>query len=283
MPEDTQRSINQITIAAINVNSIIAHYRRYELMQFMQNYNHDIILLSETKLNKNHKITFKDYHIVRTNRPNAKQGGGTAIIIKRSIPFDIINYPSLSLNEILEYSIIKISTYNNYSLYIISAYAKNDNHKLFIDELDHLFDNLKLHINSNYFILASDLNARRKAWGDRSNNQRGKYLSRWEENQVLRFKCQIIVPEHPTFKPARTYLDVCLAIARLNLSCNDNHKASTLPYDSDHSTISLMFEINHDNIPIRLTTDHRFNYKSTKWEKFTKRLSELYHNNIPIN
>lgn len=91
---NTPSILNKLNIAAINVNSIIANYRRLELYEFMKTHHHDILLLSETKLNPKYKIQFKEYNIIRTDRPNSRQGGGTAIIIRKDIPYELINYPS---------------------------------------------------------------------------------------------------------------------------------------------------------------------------------------------
>ena len=134
----------QIRIAATNVNSLIANYHRFELIQFMETYEHDIIFLSETKLNKTHVISFKNYELIRRDRPNAIQGEGTAILIKRGIPFEVVDLPSQATNEILEHTIIKVSMSNINSSYLVSIYARNDNRNLFINEINNLFQNLKL-------------------------------------------------------------------------------------------------------------------------------------------
>ena len=42
----------------------------------------DVVLISETKLNYRRKVHYKNYSIIRHDRPNATQGGGTAILIK---------------------------------------------------------------------------------------------------------------------------------------------------------------------------------------------------------
>ena len=42
----------------------------------------DIVFISEIKLNYRHKVHYKNYSIIRHDRPNATQGGGTAILIK---------------------------------------------------------------------------------------------------------------------------------------------------------------------------------------------------------
>ena len=97
-------NIKQFKIARINVNSLIANYRRLELLQFLERHRHDIIFLSQTKLNHSHVNYFKDYEIIRRDRPNATQGGGTAILIKKNILFEIVNFPSSFANEILEYT-----------------------------------------------------------------------------------------------------------------------------------------------------------------------------------
>lgn len=69
------RELLQLRIAAINVNSIIANYRRLELSDFTQKYSHDRILLSETILNAKHKLAFKEYNSIRKGRPNSNHGG----------------------------------------------------------------------------------------------------------------------------------------------------------------------------------------------------------------
>lgn len=91
---------SQLKIAAINVNSIIANYRRYELLVFTEQYIHDIILLSETKLNNKYKLIINNYDVVRTDRPKSTQGGGTAILIKKRIHYEIVNYPTSKNNKI---------------------------------------------------------------------------------------------------------------------------------------------------------------------------------------
>ena len=193
MPNDGN-IIKHIRIAAINTNSLIANYRRLELLQFLEDYNHDIIFISETKLNHSHKLSIKDYNIIRNDRPNAIQGGGTAILIRKNIQYEECVPPTTTPNEILEHSIAKITITGGNTLILISAYARNDNRHLFIDELDKLFINLKLFCCNTYYILAGDLNARRKVWGDRANNPRGRYLGQWESLIDIDYKLNLITP-----------------------------------------------------------------------------------------
>ena len=83
----TQRSIintprqHKLKIISINVNSLIQNQRRDCLLNFTKTYKPDIVLINETKLNPKSKIHFKDFNLVRNDRPNSKMGGGTAILI----------------------------------------------------------------------------------------------------------------------------------------------------------------------------------------------------------
>lgn len=104
---------SQIKIAAINVNSLITNYRRFELLHFAQLHNLDIILISETKLNSKYRLQFKEYNIIRTERLNATRGGGTAILMKNKFQYKTITHPSSHNYQILEYTIIKLVTNNN--------------------------------------------------------------------------------------------------------------------------------------------------------------------------
>ena len=79
-----------LKIISVDVNSIITNNRRSDLTKFVADYNPDIVLIGETKLNPKYKIEFKDYDVYRNDRPNATQGGGTAILIKKPIQYQKI-------------------------------------------------------------------------------------------------------------------------------------------------------------------------------------------------
>ncbi|KOC63578.1 RNA-directed DNA polymerase from mobile element jockey [Habropoda laboriosa] len=172
-------SINQLKILQINVNSIITNERRATLLDYLSKQKPDIALLSETKLNPNHKINFKDYIILRSNRPHAKQGGGTGILIRKDFSFKPIQPNSIKSNKCLETTIIEINLQNNYKLYIIAAYATCNYKKEFIPELKHLFEELHLNNTKNFYLLAGDLNAKHQTWGNTNINKRGISLHKW--------------------------------------------------------------------------------------------------------
>lgn len=201
----------QLKIAAINVNSIITHLRRLELLQFLRDHNHDAVLLSETKLNASYKLTFKGYTLIRRDKPNTIQGDGTAILVKRGLPFEEVFLPSASSTEILESTVIKIPTGNNKTLFLASVYVRSDCRVLFTDEFDQLFRGFNLSRDNHYYVIAGDLNARRIALGNRANNQRGSQIPNWETSHGCEYKLNIIPPAFPTYKPAHTFLGICFA------------------------------------------------------------------------
>lgn len=163
--------LNLINIASINVNSLISLNKRYDLLNFALLNNLDIILISETKLSERYKLQFANYDFIRVDRNLSVKGGGTAILIKKNIPYERIYTPSSKNNKILEYTIINIKILNN-NFFIISLYANNDDKKIFVDELNHLFTKLQLNLGNNYYVMAGDLNSRHVAWGDRVNKKK---------------------------------------------------------------------------------------------------------------
>lgn len=181
----TTTQVNSLKIAAINVNSIWTHHRRYELQQFLEANNIDIALISETKLQPIHNIKFEHHDIIRRDRQgNKTEGGGTAICVRKSMKHYTINYPNSRNNKVLEYAIINIpSESRNQNLFIISIYAshKNTTKMAFTNELTEIFTKLKLNKNNNRYIIAGDLNARHTEFGDTINAPRGKYLTQWEK------------------------------------------------------------------------------------------------------
>ncbi|CAK9816210.1 hypothetical protein ANTPLA_LOCUS8921 [Anthophora plagiata] len=51
-------SLKHLKIISINVNSLITNQRRYVMLTLLNKETPDIVLISETKLNKIHKVYF---------------------------------------------------------------------------------------------------------------------------------------------------------------------------------------------------------------------------------
>ena len=175
----------------------------------------DIVFISEIKLNYRHKVHYKNYSIIRHDRPNATQGGGTAILIKKPLKFKIIQNDKITNFKILETTIIKIKINNKENLFITAAYAAYGNQKQFNDEFDNLFQLLQLDKQEIYYIIAGDLNAKHTSWKNEINNTRGNSVRIWLDNKSIFYKTNLYSSELPSYPKGRFYLDICLAVARI--------------------------------------------------------------------
>ena len=141
--------VNKNTIIiAININSLISLEKKYFLLKLIKIYNPDIILLSETKLNQNHKLIIDGYNIIRNDRPNSIQG----IIIKKNYKYKIIDNILTKKQTCIESSTILLKLKNNENLYIMSIYASQNNQHNFNKEFEEIFSTLKLDKLENYYI-----------------------------------------------------------------------------------------------------------------------------------
>jgi hypothetical protein len=77
---------------AFNANGIAKH--RFELSKQLQDHRIDVALLSETHPKPHEKFFIPNYHVYRTDGfPGLK--GGSAVIVRKSIPHKHVDPPSL--------------------------------------------------------------------------------------------------------------------------------------------------------------------------------------------
>ena len=288
-PDSEQVTLETLSlkIISVNVNSIVSHSKRYELISFLETNNPDIALLCETKLNMRHKIQLQNYEIIRTDRPNSLKGGGTAILIKRDLKvhwcqiFD----PSSMSNNILEYSIVKIKLNQTKNLFLVSVYANNECGNVFVDELNNLFKKLKLNDLNNYYIIAGDFNARQVSWGDVNSNYKGHLLAEWISQKAHEHKACLYLPSAATFPSAGSFLDLSIIDSRIDLINLVNNKLNILQSFSDHEALYLIINLNCNDSIIFRSKDEPGSllFKKTKWKKFTKDLSSNCTSIIPNN
>ena len=234
-------TLKSMKIISINVNSIITNQRQASLLKFINRYNPDILLLSETKINKIHKVQFKNYNIVRTDRPNATQSGGTAILVRKQLKFKhiAINLNKNNNNK-LETTVVRIRMNNNDNLFLISAYASYGNNLEFGNELKHLFRYLNLEKPKNYYIMAGDLNAKHTNWQNNCNNTKGTALRTCIDDNDILYKIMLYGPELPSFLSGNSYIDLCLADTRVKiLNIKRNETIETIDFGSDHNALLL--------------------------------------------
>lgn len=98
----------------------------------------------------------------------------------------------------MEYTIVE-TKFSRQNLFIITLYANNDSGRQFTDELNTLFNGLKLHLTDNFYIIAGDFNVRHTIWGDSVDKEKGILLKNWLDYEGLEYKANIIPPSEGSF------------------------------------------------------------------------------------
>ncbi|GFW49126.1 RNA-directed DNA polymerase from mobile element jockey [Trichonephila clavipes] len=140
---------SNLTVISWNANGIRS--RVEEFRSFIADWNPDIVNLQETHLQPCHNFIFPDYNIYRTDR--TFRGGGTAIMIKRSIP----HHQIFITNNSLETTAIQLIRQNDQPVTIVSAYRPP--RKPFTEQDLH-----RIFRNQGYVLVAGDLNAKHASW-----------------------------------------------------------------------------------------------------------------------
>lgn len=268
--------LEDLKIIAINTNSIISNVRRHNLVNLIIDHNPDILALSETKLNAKHILNITDYSIIRNDR-KINSGGGTALIIKNTIQFEIINIKNLTF---IETTAIKIK-HSEKNLFIISTYIPPRSKDKISTDLNNIFKSLKLEHQNNYFVLIGDLNARHPRFGDSIVNYNGLVLSNWIEANDLEYKLKTLCTTEPTFAKSNAFLD--LALIDYRLVCKQN-VLEVHDFDSDHKAIGVTINFTHEDNSVNFSEKNKtFLYKKTNWNKFKRNLDIDYDIEIPEN
>ena len=235
--------------------------------------------LVETKLAAKHQLQFKGYNIIRTNRGNAILGGGTAILIRKTIAYSEINVTNIDRN-ILESSAIKTKISTSNSLYIISAYSPRSKSTELATEMKKIFTQVDLHKKQNYYILTGDLNAKHKLWGNIENNSAGVALGEW----IARYEFVLHSNTNIPTSRLNTRYDM-IADQRLQVWNHKNRQTNyllTFPYDSDHWTIGAIMGHNRCKLQeLHQEQNRQSDLNRTDWTKFRKDLTSNKSPKVP--
>ena len=250
-----QKILKPLSLLNFNANGL--KNQILEVANFLQKNSIDIACINETHLKNPDIVKIPNYTIYRNDREN-RPGGGTAIIIKKSIPHrpikinNLINVESTSITILI----------NNQETTIASVYNQPTK-PLLTSDLDKLIN------QSKYFYILGDLNAKHQSWNSLTQNPRGKVL----HNHSTQNNYSVLAPDVPTFYPYNTrsspdILDVILY----------HHTTSIL-------SISAREDLNSDHIPTILTLNTNTSdisitkkIKSTDWEIYKNTLSIIPEN-----
>lgn len=83
---------SELKVMQLNINSIVSIKKRTEFEIFIKKHTPQIIMLSETKLNKIHTLNINGYTTIRNDRTK-NTGGGTAILYKNDLQCEQIQTP----------------------------------------------------------------------------------------------------------------------------------------------------------------------------------------------
>ncbi|GFU63006.1 putative RNA-directed DNA polymerase from transposon X-element [Trichonephila clavipes] len=174
------RNRSNLTVISWNTNGIRS--RVEEFRSFIADWNPDIVNLQETHLQPCHSFIFPDYSIYRTDR--TFRGGGTAIMIKRSIP----HHQIFINNNNLETTAIKLIRQNDQPVSIVSAY-RPPRKSISDQDLHRIFR------NQGYVLVAGDLNAKHVSWSPLTQqNVAGNIIRRFCDSTGY----SLIAPPEPT-------------------------------------------------------------------------------------
>jgi len=260
--------------------------RRSDLSSFLEENNPDIVALSETKLTPSHSISFRNYKIFRTDRPNSCRSGGTAILLKNNFDCTHVINSTIIANKLVETTIIQIKIRGNKNLFVIATYIPYKKASTaYKRELQLLFETLQLDSHRNFYLLLGDLNAKHSDWNNKSTCDRGRFLSKFINDNEIKYRMQLYHSNVPSFIRSGSYIDLIIADRRINISTviNNSNKVDTIEYDSDHRALVFNSMILGESlIPIENTyTQGFFSYKKAKWNKFRKILSKKDNIKIP--
>lgn len=275
-------------LISLNINSLISNKRRADLVDFLNKYKPDVLTLSETKLSLKHKIYFKEYECFRFDRPNSKRGGGTAILIKRSIPCTRFNNDNINKFKSLETTIINIPLRNNKKLIIVAIYIPyKKGTTAYKSEFTSLFENLNINNLNNYYIIVGDLNAKHIAWSNKCNCERGKFLQGFIDSNEINYRISLYHSNIPSFPKGDSFLDIALIDKRITINsfAGTTNQVETLIYDSDHRALLLNFTIKNENLFSHVSISHqsKYRYKVANWSKFQKYLIKIIKDPVPNN
>lgn len=121
------------------------------------------------------------------------QGGGTGVLVRDGLAFEKVKFNNETSNT-LESCAIRLKLSNEKYLTIVSVYTPHNNKKTFINELNSLFIQNDMTAINNYFIIAGDLNARCKEWGDTTTNTRGAEIGNWISENAIDYRLMLYPP-----------------------------------------------------------------------------------------
>ena len=253
-----------IRIATWNANGILN--KKDELQLFLNLQHIDICLITETHLTTQSHIIFKGYKVYKTNHPDNKARGGSAIIIKDSIN----HYEECHIqSDIIQLTAVGVKSMKQ--KFTLGAIYCPPRHKLKSKDYESFLEHL-----GERFILGGDFNAKHKDWGSRLNTTKGSELRK----AIYRTGCNFHSSGKPTYWPTdhNKLPDLLDFFISRKIASNFIEVEECFDLDSDHSAVILTLSERIIKKEARPTLVN----KTTDWEGFKLELQEAIKLNIKL-
>lgn len=238
----------------------------FELKLFLEYYNIDILLVTETKLAPHINFYMPGYKIYRADHPSGNRKGGSAVFVKNVIFHDEL-LPVIE--DELQMSRILI-TLNNRTYQIGSFYSAPVN-KITLAILWNLG-----HILGTHYLIGGDFNAKHPRWGSNLVNPRGRLLLQ----AATQLSFDFLYPVEPTYFPDGGQTPDVLDI----FICKSISHICSVP--------SVIPELSSDHYPVMLTINSTAELKTNAmrsliqwpfdWRLYSSTLEEITEINIPL-
>lgn len=222
-------SLSTLTVLLWNSNGVQTH--RNELMRLLHDRNIDIALIAETRLTQRKNLTVTGYRTYRTDHPDGRAHGGTAILIRNSLSHHALPYEA---TDYLQATTISLST-SSFPLTLAAVYCP-PNKSISPTQFSQFFDSLGPH-----FLAGGDYNSKHLQWGSRTTNSRGRSLY----TSLTTRQLTTISPNTPTYWPADENRVPDLIDFFVCKRLNPFHSSTSTLHDlsSDHSPVLLTLSL----------------------------------------
>lgn len=250
-----------LRIAIWNANGLSNH--KDEIQVFLKSNNIDIILISETHFTNRSFFKIYGYDLICANHPDNKAHGGSAIIIKSSIRYRVMD--SVSSNAIQAACIQVQCLHFDLSL---SAVYFPPRFSINCKEYWEFFQKL-----GTRFIAGGDYNAKHPWWGSRLINPKGRQLYKCITDNNL----STLSTGKPTYWPSdpRKIPDLLDFIVYSGIPQHQISIAESFDLSSDHSPLIVTF----NSVSIKSSSPYKIITSKTDITAFKNWLE----NNIDIN
>lgn len=251
-----------LKICTWNAQSV--NNKKLELENFLNKYDIDIILISETFLKPAKSFFIQNYICYRKDRDDEPHGG-VCILIKNTIKSGPL--PDLNLEFIESIGIIVFNS-NNEKIKIFCCYCRDSKSNLLRNDF------IKLSSGSDMYLAGGDFNCRHSQWNCLRNNKGGRTLYSYASNTD---NCSVVGSDEPSYYSyagTPSYIDLFLTNSAPITSVKTLNELS-----SDHLPILGLV----DFTPGIKTKNKIPNYKNCDWNFYKDCVNyHLFHNNISV-